>query len=384
MRRPSRPPFTLTPAKALTRAWLLLLLAGAPTFASKAAEPALGQLRPYQVWLDELPPTLAAADVEIVVLQPDARCKPVPVKALGFLSVQLITPIDKAYCQRLQSFVERPQAPLPLATRLHTTELSSRQPAAIVAALQPAPQRRYVALVYWQAVEGQPWQWAFEEAVIDRDSGRWVWHAARGHGTMTLRDLAEKSELQALASVLQHELPRDLLDRGWWRRHVPLDGSRWVPPADIPGWMPAPGRAGLAIVNSYTDNPRMDSYRTIALWPQGAAEVPAQRVEPATWRTVQRPQFAPILPTGTHALLDLPAGPHQMRVYGDAQPLLLEPGRVTVLHIQRSTLSNATTTGLESAEWWQARIAPTGTSRHAFLAEPPARGSPGLVPFFQP
>jgi hypothetical protein len=122
---PSRPFSTLTPAKALTRAWLLLWLIGsAPAFASKASEAALGQIRPYQVWLDELPPTLAAGDVEIVVLQPDAHCKPAPVKVPGFPSVQRITPIDKAGCHRLQGFDERQPNPRPIPTRLHTAELT--------------------------------------------------------------------------------------------------------------------------------------------------------------------------------------------------------------------------------------------------------------------
>ena len=366
----------------------MLMATTAPATAQQAPapEPNWQGLRSYQVWHDELPERLDPAQVEVVVLSPDERCKP-PGRTgpFGLPLPPLIDPTTQTLCRQLEAFVQAPPEPLPLPVRLATQALSTRQPAAIVAALQPAPQRRYVALVawHWQAVQRDT-HWLFEEAVLDRETGRWIWHAARAHDVLLLdAKWTQETARRTLHALLRHELPRDLLGRNWWRDAVPLPGSRWVPAAEMATWQPGE-RAGLALLNSYNVPPVHQAQRAAKLWPAGTPE-PAepQGVDWSTWTTVRSPQATPLLPTGTLALLDLPPGAYAVRVGTAVETLRLEPGRVTTLHMVRPLVGNSVAIAQEPETWWRAQ-AQAPRWRHAFQAQGPAQGSAGLVPWFQP
>ncbi|MDP2006842.1 MAG: hypothetical protein Q8K45_14290 [Rubrivivax sp.] len=345
----------------------------------------LNLLHAHQVWRDELPDQVDPAALEVVFLSPDNRCRPPLQKGLFGMSLNPLNPVTVALCRRIESFVKTPPEPLPLAARVHTQSASERNPAAVLATMDPAPTRRYVALVHWDWVQGQrDNQWMFEVAVIDRSNGRWVWHGARAHEVWPTPDWQEKTELRALRSLLLHELPRDLLTRSWWREDVPVPGSRWVALDDIPAFKPAADRAGLAIVNSYYSSNRLQDVAALKLWPMGTPEIDdAQQLRQGDWSsasTVRRAQTSPLLARDTHALLDLPAGEYALRLYTSVEHLTLAPGQVAVLNIERG-LGNAKTRSMETEAWWRETVLGKRV-RHAFFAEPPSRGRPAVVPHF--
>lgn len=353
--------------------------------ATALPEPALGAMRSFQVWRDELPDRIDPAELEIVLLSPDSRCRPPPLKALFGLSASALHPVTGAFCRRIESFLKAPPEPLPVATRVVTPPAVARPPAGVLAALEPAATRRYVALVHWDwTVAGRETHWLFEAAVLERESGRWLWHGARAHTIVPLPGLQDETEQRALRALLQHELPRDLMDRGWWREAVPLPDSRWVPAEAIAGHRPAADRAALAIVNGYTSPNPHDDTRALKLWPAGTPEVDdterLRQADRSRYSTVRRSQSTPLLAPWTHALLDLPAGDYAMRVGREPASLRLEPGRITVLRIDRA-VGNATVHTIETEAWWRERIL-GDRGRHAFLPEPPSRGRPAVVPYF--
>jgi hypothetical protein len=362
------------------------LLGPAPAGAEAAPAPTLQGLRAHQVWLDELPEGIDAAELEVVVLSPDSRCRPPVTKGLFGLTVDPLDPQTGALCRRLEAFVKAPPAPLPLTVRVHTGPLGSRRPAAMLATIEPAPTRRYVALVHWEwaAVEREL-DWRFEVAVLERASGRWLWHGARAHWVWPQPEWRERTELRALQALLRHELPRDLLNPGWWRDALPLPGARWVPVAEQEAYRPEPGRAGLAIVNGYASATPTQDVRYLKLRPAGTPEVDDTEVlrqgDWSQWGTVRRAQATPLLAPSTQALLDLPAGDYLASFGQASQPLRLESGPLTVMRIGRA-LGNATTGSVEAEAWWRERVA-GGRLRHAFLAEPPSRGNPPVRPYFE-
>lgn len=235
------------------------------------------------------------------------------------MSLNPLNPVTGALCRRIESFTNAPPEPLPMAVRVHTQPVTARHPAVMLASIDPAPTRRYVALVHWDWAQGQrDNQWLFEVAVIDRSTGRWVWHGARAHEVWPTPEWQEKTELRALRSLLVHELPRDLLTRSWWREDVPVPGSRWVALEDIPAFEPAADRAGLTIVNSHYGSNRLQDIAALKSWPAGTPEVDdTERLRQGDWSsasTVRRAQSTPLLAPDTHALLDLPAGEYELRV----------------------------------------------------------------------
>ncbi len=384
------------PARRVVAALTLALLAvavqaPAQTAAPKGADtpalaaPTLQLLQAHQVWRDELPDRIDPAAMEVVILSPDNRCRPPPQKGLFGMVSNPVNPVAAAFCRRIDSVVKAPPEPLPMAVRVHTQPVPDRNPAAVLAAVDPAPAQRYVALVHWDWAQGpRDNQWLFEVAVIDRSNGRWVWHGARAHEVWPTPDWQEKTELRALRSLLLHELPRDLLTPAWWRENLPVPGSRWVTLDQMPDFKPAADRAGLAIVNSYHSSNRLQDVAVLKLWPAGTPEIDdAQQLRQGDWSrasTLRRAQSTPLLAPDTHLLLDLPAGEYALRVYTSVERLTLVPGRIAVLNIQRG-LGNAKTLSIETEAWWRETVLGK-RGRHAFFAEPPSRGRPAVVPYF--
>jgi hypothetical protein len=343
----------------------------------------LNLLRAHQVWRDELPDRVDPAEVEIVILSPDSRCRPPLQKGLFGTSINPLNPVTGALCRRIEAFLKAPPEPLPMAVRVHTQAVTARQPAAVLASIEPAPTRRFVALVHWDWTQAQrDNHWLFEVAVVDRQSGRWVWHGARAHEVWPVPEWQEKTEIRALRALLAHELPRDLLTRTWWREDVPVPGSRWVTLDETASYKPAAGRAGLAFVNSYYSSNRLQDVAAPKLWPVGTPEVDdnerLRQGDGSGASTVRRAQATPLLAPDTHALLDLPAGEYELRVYTSVERLSLAPGQIAVLNIQRA-LGNAKTGSMETEAWWREKVLGE-RGRHAFLAEPPSRGRPAVVP----
>lgn len=358
---------------------------GPPVAAATLPAATLQLLRSHQVWLDELPDKLDPSQLEVVVISADSRCRPQSQKVLFGLTVNPLNPVTGALCRRLASFIQTPPEPLTLAVRLHTGADLPRQPGAALAALEPAPARRYVALVHWSWSQPQrDLHWAFEAVVIDRQNGRPVWHGARAHEVWMAPEWQEKTERRALQALLQHELPRDLLDRGWWREAMPMATARWVAPAELATYRPAVDRAALVVVNSYASSQHLQDDVVLRLWPVGTAEVdetPALRaLDWSRLSTVRRAQATPPLAPARYVVLDLPAGAYEMRVYSGVERHTLEPGRLTVLNIQRG-FSNAKTMSVATEVWWREKVLGE-RGRHAFLPEPPSRGWPAVVPHF--
>lgn len=349
------------------------------------AAPSLNLLHAHQVWRDELPDRVDPTAVDIVILLPDSRCRPPLQKGLFGMSLNPLNPMTGSLCRRIESFTTAPPEPLPIAVRLHKQPVTTRHPAALLASITPPPTRRYVALVHWDWAQGsRDNQWLFEIAVIDRSNGRWVWHGARAHEVWPTPEWQEKTELRALQSLLMYELPRDLLTRFWWREDVPVLGSRWVALEDIPDFKPAADRAGLVIVNSYYGSNRLQDIAALKLWPVGTPEIDdTERLRQGNWSvasTVRRAQSTPLLAPDTYALLDLPGGDYELRVYTNVERLTLSPGQIAVLNIQRS-LGNARTRSMENEAWWRETVLGK-RGRHAFHAEPPSRGRLAVVPYF--
>jgi hypothetical protein len=386
----------LSRRRALATLALTLAAVGAPTAAQSppaagagsAALPAstLRLIQAHQVWRDELPDRVDPAELELVLLSPDSRCRPPLQKGLFGTNINPVNPVTGALCRRIDAFAKAPPEPLPMAVRVHTQTITARQPSAVLASIEPAPTRRYVALVHWEWAQPQrDVQWLFEVAVVDRQTGRWVWHGARAHEVWPVPEWQEKTELRALRALLVHELPRDLLNRAWWRDDVPVPGSRWVTLDETASYKPAAGRAGLAFVNSYYSSSRLQDLAAPKLWPAGSPEVDdTERLRQGDWSrasTVRRSQAAPLLAPDSHALLDLPAGEYALRVYTSVERLSLAPGQIAVLNIQRGA-GNAKTGSPETEAWWRDKVLGE-RGRHAFMAEPPSRGRPPVVPHFQ-
>lgn len=378
-------------ASSLVLALAVPLAVGAQSLPAKGTDsasqpaPTPRLLRSHQVWRDELPDRIDPSALEVVILSPDSRCRPPLQKGLFGITVDPLNPVTGGYCRRIESFVKAPPEPLPLAVRVHTGPVAARDPVQVLAAIEPAPTRRYVALVHWDWVRADRDDgWTFEIALVDRGSGRWLWHGARAHDVSSLPEWRERTELKAMRALLAHELPRDLLTPAWWREALPLADSRWVPPAEIAAYRPADGRAGLAIVNSYYSSTRMHDVAMLKLWPAGTPEVddtePLRQGDWSRASTLRRAQSTPLLSPDTHALLDLPAGDYALKVYTDTERLTLAPGQITVLNIERG-LGNAKKRSMETEAWWRDTVLGQ-RGRHAFLAEPPSRGRPAVVPYF--
>ena len=363
---------------------------GAATAQTTAADPPapkflMHMMRGHQVWRDELPARLNAADTEIVILSPDSRCNPPVVTLMFGLKTSTLNPDTDKFCRRIASFVQAPPAALPMPVRVHTGEIGSRQPQSVLAAISPAPARRFVALVYWDWVlTNRDYHWMFEVAVVDRSSGRWVWHGARNNQISYLADWRGKDELRALQSLLQHELPRDLLDAAWWQRAQPVPDSRWVTLAEVPSYKPAAGRAGLVVTNSYYSASRLVDNAPLKLWPAGTPEIDdiqaVRQGDPNQGSTRLRAQSTPPLAPDTYLLLDLPAGEYNGRLGDGVQSMSLAEGKITVMNMWRR-LGNSWGLGMETEDWWRERVQ-SHRSRHAFLAEPPDRGFAAVVPYF--
>lgn len=342
-------------------------------------------MRAHQVWLDELPARLDAADVEVVIHSPDSRCNPPVVTLMFGLKTSTLHPDAAAFCRRMASFVRAPPAALPLPVRVHTQEMGSRQPQAVLAAVEPVPTRRYVALVHWDWVQTKrDYHWMFEVAVVDRSSGRWVWHGARNNQISHLREWRDKDELRALQALLLHQLPRDLLAAAWWREALPAPDSRWVALADVASYRPGAGRAGLVVANSYYSDSRLVDNAPFKLWPTGTPEIDdTQALRQADWSqaaTVSRAQSTPLLAPDTYLLLDLPAGDYAWRFGQTVENLSLPQGQIVVMNMSRR-LGNSWGLGTETEGWWRERLQ-SNRSRHAFLAEAPNRGWAAVVPYF--
>lgn len=342
-------------------------------------------MRGHQVWRDELPARLDAADVEIVILSPDSRCNPPVVTLMFGRKSSSLNPETAKFCRRIASFVQAPPAALPIPLRLHTGEVGSRQPQAVLAAISPAPNRRHVALVYWEWVlTNRDHHWMFEVAVVDRSSGRWVWHGARNNQISYLPDWHGRDELLALQSLLQHELPRDLLDAAWWQRALSVPDSRWVTLAEVPSYKPAAGRAGLVVTNSYYSASRLVDNAPLKLWPAGTPEIDdiqaVRQGDMSQGSTRLRAQSTPPLAADTYLLLDLPAGEYKVSLGYGVESMALPEGQITVRNMWRR-LGNSWGLGTETEDWWRERLK-SNRSRHAFFAEPPDRGWAAVVPYF--
>lgn len=342
-------------------------------------------MRGHQVWRDELPARLDVADMEVIIHLPDSRRDPPVVKLPFGLKTSSLHPDTGAFCRRIAGFVQALPVALPLAVRVNTQEMGSRQPHALLAAIKPAPTRRYVAMVHWDWVQtNRDCHWMFEVAVVDRSSGNWVWHGARNNQISYLSEWRDRDELRAVQALLLHQLPRDLLAAAWWQQALPVPDSRWVALADVAGYKPEAGRVGLVVTNSYYSESRLVDSVPLKLWPAGTPEIddtPALR-QGASSRsaTVSRAQSTPMMAPDTYLLLDLPAGDYTWSLGQTVENLGLPSGQIAVMNMWRR-LGNSWGLGPETEAWWRDRLQRSHI-RHAFLAEPPDRGWAAVVPYF--
>ena len=354
----------------------------AATAASAAAPQRWNHLNAYQVWRDELPDSIPADQIEVRVDARPADCSPEPKRFLG-LPVMTVRPQMADFCKSLDAFLRQQPSPLPLPTSLVAKGIAdTASVSAAVASLEPAPTRHYVALVRWGHVEDrQGPYWLLEEVLFDREQGRWLWHAGRRYENRFDREWGPRLRNATLAAQFLHGLPQSLASRGTHRIQVPLAGARWVAPAEAATWQPEPDRAGLIVVSNW------GRFAYLNIWGVGirrageAIATPSPQPEGTTHLHYQvRPQHAPPMHLNTYFIVDLPPGEYIVWAeYQGDRPIELQAGQRRLLAIDRG-LFNATLLGEEDLARWP-RLLPR--LRHAFAADPPDRGVPGSVPYFQ-
>lgn len=296
-------------------------------------------------------------------------------------------PEIKRLCRYIDELVTQTQPQLPLRTRLSTATLSARSVSAALDELLPGtlpdvPLRRYVGVMRWDCRYGnRDMDCFFELAVKDRQSERWVWHAMGAYELWLSGEWRDRSTQDMLQSVFVHEMPAQLLARGKQRNHVPVMDAVWVPPSQLADWKPQPGRAALAIADTYSAaGPISSIAHTVNLRNTGQPLATRIKTTGANWRAVNQPDAIPFTSFQTHALLDLPAGTYDLTVYQKTRTVTLGSGQTVVLNIHNDLLFNGTSTSFEDQAWWQDHLAKR--SRHAFLADVPERSKWPVMPWF--
>ena len=153
------------------------------------------------MWRDELPDSIPADQIEVRVDARPADCSPEPKRFLG-LPVMTVHPQMVDFCKSLEAFLRQPPLPLPLPTNLVAKGIAdTASVSAAVASLEPAPTRRYVALVRWGHVDDrQGPYWLFEAVLFDREQGRWLGHAGRSQENRFVREWGPRLRNEAIAT----------------------------------------------------------------------------------------------------------------------------------------------------------------------------------------
>jgi hypothetical protein len=343
--------------------------------AALAAGMALAQAqeRDYAVLRDELPDSLPADQLDIVVIGTPNHCVPSMAPGVG-------GEVDRSGGTKEQRLVCRealPQlvgtAPTGVRLRLQLIANGSRSVQQEVAQVQGEPLRRYVALVRWDAwLHERAMGLSFEEVVYDREAQRWLWHATRRDQSWMLRGPGHpetlKDAVRVLRDTLLNDLPNAVTRRASTRQGDMPPGARWVPATEVDTWTPG-DKAGLVLVEQRTrrvDNVVAPSER-LSLRLPGDADRSKSAPEPGSWSHRAKPQTSPAVHSQTYAVLELPAGEYVAK-FGTAGffPLQLAAGEVQVLTTVGAMFASDAKPKLKDMAWFRA-LKPS--LRHAFLAD---------------
>jgi hypothetical protein len=364
------------------------------TILALMASPANAQLReapwgPYQfaasdfdVRLDALPDVLVPDEIEVVVEVSDEYCQPRHKKLLGISLPVPVAPETAFFCRHLATHLAGPTGPLPVRASRQTW--TQRNPGELVAALDPAPQRRYVLLSRWRFYEGvvsqygvvQEVRWVVEELVWDRHEGHPVWHGLR---TINTNDDFKGGKVLGMQLHLRRHfhftLHALLTARAAVRHHAPVPSSQWVAADQMAGWT-STSRSAIAFVNNYSSPGRRRFSRSHAFPVRADAQAPQARVgvdwgSEAWMQWGQTPGLAatPPMDYRSHALLELPPGRYLVGSEDPAlpKPLLVEvaAGELAVVELSRK-LVGADAAERADLKTWQTALT---RGRHAFLED---------------
>jgi hypothetical protein len=353
---------------------LALLIAGPAPASAVQLTPA----RDYEVLRDELPDTLPADELEVVVLSDAATCIRKPVTLWGVRTGWTNTDNDLKFCHAVVPALMA-TTPEPLLFRQQTLERPQTSVTATVTALSPQATRRYVALVRWSADLYRYGTTAtFEEVVVDRQTGRWLWHALRRVDTYKF-EMTET--LTTWGQTLHHDLVQAVTQRGRVRQAMFVAGARWVPPDEMATWAPG-DKAGLILVNRDHKESSSPTSPFAGAEIRRAGEPPAPNVDRAgsSWQHAFNPLRAPNLTNMSYAALELPPGDYVINFGGELRTTLVA-GEKRVLSIEVQFLRLGDTQTARQLEWFKEGHGKL--YRHAFLADThQPQGQLRTVPLF--
>lgn len=339
--------------------WTMVL---APTLALAQAVPLppAAPFRPLEVLRDELPDTLAATDLSVVVEASDEQCRPQGPRLplVGNAPLQPHQRASRALCARLGA---EPAAGGPVRVLLPARFADRSVAAAVTQAQGAGATTRYVALLRWHAQLAESMlTWHLEEVVVDTRDGRWLWHASRRMDAIADERAPDPALANAagglVTAYLGQRLPSALLRRGAERQPEGSLGGRWETPDALARPVPA-GSARIVVVGDY-HSPRYpvegDS-RPLVLTRVGEA--------PAT-ATLAAPRFSVM------SLAVAPGTYDAWALWGtqrrDETRQVLPDGGELVLRVHRG-FGNATSLEVRDRAWLDDALAQR--LRHAFLAD---------------
>jgi len=345
-----------------------------------------------EVRRDALPDELPADQIEVVVEASDEYCKPKSTRMLGISIPVPVEPAATFFCGQIQAYLDGPAGAVPV--RLSRQIWTQRKVADQVAALDVAPERRYLALSRWRPYDVAMnsaglvprMRWVVEEVLWDRVDSKLLWHALRNIYT---DDAYEGGRIWGMRLHLRRyfafTLPATLSRRGEVRNHAPVPGGRWVPSEQMAGWQSA-SQSALAFVNTYSSPGLRDFTRSkfIRIRAQAQAPYVSTKVDWASeaWMRLEHPPekaLTPAMDYGTHAMLEVPPGRYVVDPYDVARgkPLEIElkPGEVVVIEFTRN-LVGADGAALADIKTWQKMLT---RGRHAFLQDARALPEPWQV-----
>jgi hypothetical protein len=324
--------------------------------------------RDYEVLRDELPDNIDPSDLDIVLIGRKATCVREPLTLWGVRTGWSNSDYDQRVCDLLIPLVQV-SAPAPQQLRHALVAELPRSVQSALADLNPSPTRRYVAMVRWSMWPLRHYNHiAFEEVVVDRHTGRWVWHALRREESWSFDGPKSfTNAAQTWTQVLHHDLVEAVTQRGRVRNADSLPGARWVPPAEIANWAPGE-RAGLILVNRDHQESSQPTgpFARAQIRRADEVAVPYQRSGGTSAHHQFMAQRTPALPNNSYAAIELPPGEYIINFGGELRTVL-KAGEKRVISSEVKFLRLGDTLTERTPEWF-ADVQPR-VLRHGFLAD---------------
>lgn len=220
----------------------IALASHAPSYAGSLMTPS--NIRALEIRKDELPKSIDAEQLSVVLLMPLSTCTNAPGDNRAV--------VTRWYCGAMSAVAMSPELAAYSLSLLPDSVPTDTEAMENIG----DPSKRFVALVDW-AVEVNQYQatsyfninLATEEAVYDRSTKRWIWHALRRSDEST----KSRPDIEVLNSGVQDVVLRNIVgtiaNRG---KQLALGASaiRWTPTKDVLK-APEEGRSRLVFFNDY-------------------------------------------------------------------------------------------------------------------------------------